>query len=115
MSRLYEMTVTISGYAEDKKDEIMDACKGEWNFDDMFAYTTTEELPKLCGSAQGSLVGGESEDEFAKRLALAIWKANGTFCHIEVCATYMEELPHETYIMDEEEYEVMYGRRNKDT
>ena len=46
-------------------------------------------------SAQSRLCGGESEKEFADRLAKAVWKANGKPGQC-MEATYLENLPYET-------------------
>lgn len=56
-------------------------------------------------SGDGQLCGGESEDEFAERITKAIWQANGQFCSVEVCATYLEDLPCEQYQLDRDDYD----------
>ena len=35
---------------------------------------------------------------------MAIWRANGSFCEVVVNATYLEDLPYETYTLDESDY-----------
>ena len=42
--------------------------------------------------------------EFTERLSLAIWRANGSYCHVSVDATYLENLPYETHALDEADY-----------
>ena len=59
----------------------------------------------MQASAQHSLSGGESEEEFTERLSLAIWRANGKFCDVSVDATFLEDLPYEIHTLDENDYE----------
>lgn len=107
MSRFYEMRVTVEGFDEPRKEAIQQACLEEWSFeaDDWFCFERhTDDVRCMEASAQGNLCGGEGEDEFARRISKVIWKANGAFCPVTVKAVYMEELPYETYTMDEEDY-----------
>ena len=99
MSRYYEMTVEISEHRADRAAAIQDAAAGQWEFTDWFDQEGT-----LTASAEGSLGGGESEDEFTERLSLAIWRANGAYCDVIVSATFLENLPYEVYQMDEADY-----------
>ena len=100
MSRYYSMSVTITGASPDRIEKIKLAAEDEWPFDDWYE----DGNGGLTASAEDTLGGGEGEDEFAQRLAKAIWQANGAACDIEVRATYLEELPYEAYFFDEEEY-----------
>jgi hypothetical protein len=102
MSRAYSMTVTVKKYNPEKLESIKDAGSAEWPFDDWFVYEGT-----LTGAAESNLCGGESEDQFAERLAKAIWVANEKFCEVDVCATFLEDLPHETYTMDRGIYDLL--------
>ncbi len=47
------------------------------------------------------------------RLAMAVFKANGGPCEIEVNATYLEELPYESYRFDRDEYRKMFKKPRK--
>jgi hypothetical protein len=100
MSRAYEMTVTIAGFKPRLKDKIIDACNEEWTFEDDWFDSNGE----ITSYGESSLCGGESEDEFAKRLCKAIWKANRGGCRVEVRATYMENLPTEEYTFTASQY-----------
>ena len=107
MSRLYSMSIKIMDYDDSKTRAIFDAIKHEWEIDHEYCHgvSTDEEEPRfLSASGESYLCGGESEEEFADRIALAIWKANGGCCHIEVIATFLEELPYEIHTRDEEDY-----------
>jgi len=92
MSRLYEMEVSIEGFDPDKKDEIQDAAHDEWPFEDWQDWNG-----ELSCHAQSNLGGGETDDQFARRLSDAIIEANGKPCYVKVDATLMENLPYETF------------------
>lgn len=114
MSRAYEMTVEIKDYKARNLPKIIRACCEEWDFDaDDFTRQRTDPLKRrydtVIATAQDNLCGGEQEHEFAKRLAVAIWKANGGFCPVEVRAVYLEELPYETYTYDEDDFKASGG------
>ena len=99
MSRNYRMAVIITGDKVDRNDAIMDAAGEEWSFDNWYHHDG-----KLYGSGDGKLCGGETDDEFADRLAKAVWQANGACCEVEVYAVYLDELPYESYVRTEDDY-----------
>ena len=101
MSRYYEMGVEILGYAPEKEDQIKQAAEGVWPFADW----SSSGDGNLQASAQDSLGGGESEEQFTERLSVAIWRANGSFCEVVVNATYLDNLPYETHTLDQEDYD----------
>lgn len=100
MSRFYNMGVVISGFSEDRVQDIKIAAEGQWPFGDW-----CEHEGELASSAETSLCGGETAEEFADRLAKAIWTANKAFCFIDVHATYLDDLPYEIHSRDESDYE----------
>jgi hypothetical protein len=100
MSRLYSMTVEIAGYDPARKGAIQAAAAAEWPFEEDWI----DNGARMQASGGGQLCGGETEEEFTERLSLAVWRANGAFCEVVVDATYMEELPHETHCLDEDDY-----------
>ena len=103
MSRSYSMLVKIHGFDPEKIDRIKDAAEDEWEFDDWSEYHHENDI-STSACADGYLSGGETEDEFAERLAKVIWAANGGYCAVEVVATYLENLPCETHTFDEDDY-----------
>ena len=92
MSRFYEMHLTVSGFKPQRAVAIEEAANEEWPFEEL-----SNDGNELSGAGQSNLCGGEGEEEFAARLTLAVWRANGGPCEVCVEATYMEELPHEDY------------------
>jgi len=101
MSRFYNMTVKITGAASQRIDAVKQAAEAKWAFD---GWSFSAAIAQLTASADDRLCGGETDDEFAERLAKAIWTANGNYCPVTVHATYLEDLPHETYSFDEDQY-----------
>lgn len=110
MSRYYEMDIEVSGIVPDKMDEILDVIRDEWNIDDV--YEQSDTCLNVIG--RSTLSGGETEEEFSRRLSQEIWRVNGQFCKVIVRATYLEELPYETYTFDQAEYDV-WGDKEPDT
>lgn len=100
MSTAYEMGVTVTHFQLNKLPAIKQAAAEIWPFEYWF------DAPNaiLRGSGQSYLGGGESEEQFAQRLAAAIWDANRRFCDVEVEAVYLENLPCESYTFDREEF-----------
>ena len=103
MSRYYDMGVEILGYAPGREDQIKQAAEKEWPFVDW----SSSGDENLQASAQDSLGGGESEEQFTERLSVAIWRANGNFCEVVVGAAYLDNLPYETHVLNES------GRRSR--
>ena len=100
MSRYYAMEVIIQNVRPDKEEAVKMAAQNEWPFLDWDSKACT-----LRASAESALCGGESEEEFANRLAQAVWDASGSFCPVEVNATYLEQLPFETHVRDQDAYD----------
>ena len=105
MSRKYEMLVHVREADPDRVDDIKEAAEAEWNFADWHPLSLEGEPPVFMAYAEDQLAGGEAEEEFADRLTVAIWRANGRYCEVEVRATYLEEIPFESYTRDEDDYQ----------
>lgn len=103
MSRFYEMSVEVAGHDRAKVAEIQAAAEQEWPFGEWWR-AGDHDAATMHASGQGSLGGGESEVEFTERLSRAIWCANGRYCRISVSATCLEDLPYESYELDELDY-----------
>jgi hypothetical protein len=116
MSRFYEMSVEVSGHDPAKVPQIQAAAEEQWPFDDWWLSGNGDQgAAEMRASAQDSLCGGESEEEFTERLSVAIWRANGSFCQVVVDATYLENLPYETHTLYEADYaRLMQQKENVD-
>jgi hypothetical protein len=95
------MGVEISGHDPEKEPQIKQAAESEWPFEDWWSSGEGD----LQSSAQNTLCGGESEEQFTERLSVAIWRANGGYCEVVVNATYLEELPYEIHSLNLEDYD----------
>lgn len=104
MARYYEMTLEVQGIDPTKSEKIFDAMREHWTFERADCWMVGFGAAKLGGTGRSNLCGGESEEEFAWRITRAIWIANGAYCPVEVIATYLEELPYNSYQLDEGEY-----------
>ena len=108
MSRSYSMHVRVRDVAPERIQRVKQAANDAWDFDDWHEWENS-----ISSCADVSLCGGETEDEFAERLAKAIWAANGGYCDVEVVATYLENLPCETYSFDEDQYAQLLSAADK--
>jgi len=90
------MQVKISNYDKSKIEAIKKAACAEWPFNNPDSFTVSGD-GTVEASAEGNLCGGETEQNFARKLAKAISKANGKTCNVAVTATYLEDLSSETY------------------
>ena len=101
MSRAYRMMITVNGFDFNRLDDIDEAIKAEWAIGQRWPEHPTVKDGEVDWQGDSQLCGGESEKEFAERVTKAVWKANGKMCNVTVDATYMEELPHDTYFYGE--------------
>jgi len=102
MSRFYEMLLEIKGYNRTNQTEIINACTNQWGFGaDSFNDVHNGILHTW---ARDSLCSGETEEDFAHRIAQAVWKANHGYCQVAILATYLEELPYEEHVRNEDDY-----------
>jgi hypothetical protein len=103
MSRLYRMEVSITKFDKEKRYEIEAAADEEWGFD----WEGSRRNVGISGTGEGNLCGGESEEQFSKRLARAIFEANGGPCGVKVACIYLEDPPTEHYNFGDAEYASM--------
>jgi hypothetical protein len=108
------MSVSIKKFNHKRKEDIQDAANLEWKFEDWYEFKGSgKSQVELAANGQSCLCGGESEEEFAHRLAKAVMEANGGPCEVEVSATYLEDLPNETYTFGKEDYKQLVGKGKK--
>ena len=100
MSRNYEMIIRVYNVKDEgTKEMIHDVVKEEWSIDDEY-----EDTDYYVMRGVGSLCGGETEEEFANKVAMALWEKLEKYHRITVEAVYLDDLPCETYDMGEETY-----------
>lgn len=99
MSRFYGMSVRISNHDPAKGDAIIETAEEEWPFRGL-----TDNGTSLSGYGEDNLIAGCSEKDFVEQFTAAIWRANGAYCDVKVVATYLEDLPNESYCLDRADY-----------
>ena len=99
MSRFYGMSVRISNHDPARVAAIVEAAEEEWPFGGL-----TDNGTSLSGYGQDNLIAGCSEKDFAEQFTAAIWRANGAYCNVKIVATYLEDLPCETYRLEKADY-----------
>lgn len=100
MSRTYEMDVVIRDVLPSDVRAVKSAAQDVWEFQNWYYHNR-----ELSAFGVSTLTGGESEDEFADRLAETIWDVIDKFCTVEVKAFYLENLPCEDHVRGADEYE----------
>lgn len=111
MARLYGIGISIRGYAKTRVPKIEDALEAEWNFQNQnLGLRGTPDIFQRHGDGtlyaygESSLVGGEEPQECANRLATAVFRANRRGCDVFVDCTCLEDLPHDDYCFDKQDY-----------
>ena len=100
MSRAYCMFVRVRDYKPDRVPAIKEAAERVWPFEGWL-----QSPEELTACADSCLCGGQTEREFAEELAQEIWAAHQGFCPIDVTATFLEDLPHEDYYLEADDYQ----------
>ncbi len=109
MSRYYQMQVKILEPVPDRIPAIQRAAELEWDFEEWFDTDSLRIMPTdyrrtISSEAYGNLCGGETPDEFAQRLARAIWVANGGYCEVRVYAMDLDNIPTDDCSLNEDDY-----------
>lgn len=106
MSRRYDMCITVDHFKSVadlvKTEGVISDC---WTVDYSNQIRTDVSTLSLEAGGENYLCGGESEEEFAARVSEAVWEELGYFVEVTVRATYLEEIPFETHICSEDEYD----------
>ena len=92
MSRYYEIKVIVKNFNPEKLEDIKQAIVTLWPEVDQWEYTKD----RLECSAEGSL-GCKSDEDLAFELNNAVNDANEVDVAMQVTATYLEDLPQETW------------------
>ena len=105
MSRNYEVSVTVKDYNPDNNDAICDAMDEEGcDNHDVYESGPPEARVLSYGGFSMQLGGGETEDEFTRRLSRAVWKANNGPCIVETSMIDIDNAPCENNECGEDEF-----------
>lgn len=110
MSRYYEISVDIPNVPPGKDTDIISAVKQVWAFenwdnDDPYPDPNRPGWVNLRASGKSTLCNGESEEDFAGRVCIAVWRAAGMYLEVEVIASNLEESPCEIFTFNERQYD----------
>ena len=100
----YNMAVTLIDVKCENVDRVKEAANAEWPWSLSDWYKRSNLTYAI---ADGHFDDSETIDEFAQRLAKAIWIANGGYCAIDVVATELVERPYEMHSFDESDYRIL--------
>lgn len=100
MSKTYEMIITIRNYNPDKKNELIEACRNDWEIKDENIWEEPDSL-----TCYGRSFLTETEEEFVDHISGEIWEANGGFCEVFVNATFLDDLPSEEHERGLQDYQ----------
>ena len=105
MSHYYEMGLEVEDVqSQEEATKIAEVFAEQWSDSQTNDFYDTKSKTFECFS-ENSLCGGETEEDFTQRLSRAIWEALGRYAPISVRATYLEDLPTDFHIADEESYQ----------
>ena len=100
MSRLYAMKIYVEEFDQDKRDSIQDAVI------DLSIHCDCDG--SCCDyiecDGQFELYPGVYEERFVDRLSMTIWTANGGYCHVQVKATDLDDLPYENHFRNQTDF-----------
>jgi len=99
MNTMYRFNIKITGHAPVARAAIEDALNRVWPLD-----FDCDENGEIEGVGDDVLCGSMDEHAMVDDFAAAVWRANGGPCEIDVTATCLEDLPHERYSRDDEDY-----------
>ena len=106
MSRTYHMKISV--LLPSRNDELIAAIDSavtkHWPIDGSDEILLKEGTVEYVLGGVGLLTGGEGEDEFAARVARAIWDACGGYVPVEVVALYLDDPPYGTFYFTEKDY-----------
>lgn len=104
MSQQYRCSVNVSGCRDlPAARAIKKAIDNFWCFEEAGVYESSSTNYQIDATGEGNLNGGDTAN-FAKTLAIAIWKANRGVCEVSVDTIYMEDLPTESFVFNESKY-----------
>ena len=118
MGRQYDMDIAVKGLKEKAHGALVgEAVAQSWNpgygYVDPVGGDDGPAWVFLAGG-EGSLCGGETEEEFADGIAEAVWDALGYYAPVCVVATCLEDLPCESHCREEEEYAEHLKRKEEE-
>lgn len=104
MKHHYRMHIGISPLTDGEIEPALEVVSEQWSKPEKIRKIENGRYLFLEASAESYLCRGESEEEFAKRLSVAIWKKLGRYVKVTIDALYLEESPNDSYELSEFDY-----------
>lgn len=102
MSQEYRCNVKVEEFRNERANEIAKAIKDFWMFTEVEHYAEGTEFSSLESEAEGNM--RIPERDFARDLAIEIWKANQDKCDVQIDTLCLENLPYESFSFGEDDY-----------
>ena len=104
MSRHYQMDfrIDVASLTEKEIEKVKEEIDDLWDID--CDGCNVNENGDLYAVGEGYLIGGEMEEEFCTRAAHQLWETLGRFMPIQIYATFLEQIPSEDFVFDEDNY-----------
>jgi len=109
MKHHYRMHISVSTLTTGEITTVLEIIGAIWNKPEMVRKIANKKLLLIETTAEGYLTNGESEEAFAERISLAIWRSLRRFVKVSVDATYLEEPPNDSYEFGERDYQRLVG------
>jgi hypothetical protein len=104
MSRPYKMMLSVSSVMDHELPGLLDELQKEFTWED---YDVSPEAGVFVISGEGALAGGESEEEFNRRIVRAVLRTLKRQVHTRVSCLYLGDQPWDEHYVTPEEMDKM--------
>lgn len=109
MKRHYRMYVCVSPLHPAELKPVLEVIGSEWSKAEKIRKIKSGAHLFMEASAEHYLSKGESEEAFAERMSVAIWRRLGRFVKVTIDAVLLEESPNDSYEFGECDYQRLVG------
>jgi len=103
MSSWFKIEMTVSGYNAARQKDIVSAANEHWNFGAVdYRPATAYEVVSMLFAGEDKASG--EPDDTVMTIVEAVWKANGSYCVVDIQSLCLEDLPYNQYCTGKEEY-----------
>lgn len=103
MKRFYRVYLSISPLGQAELDKALSAIRESWTRPHWIHKQERNQVYLLQVGAEADFCDDQSEEAFAQRLSVAIWKKVGRYVKVVVDAT-SEDLPGDCFELNEMDY-----------
>lgn len=109
MKRHYRMHICISPLHPAELKPVLEVIGWEWSKPEKIRKIRRGAHLFAEVSAEHYLSKGESEEAFAERMSVAIWKRLGRFVKVTIDAVLLDEAPNDSFEFGEYDYQRLVG------